>query len=61
MKKQPPFQAGDIIVNASVVGGYQYTFINEDARGLIFGYRVGCKKEQVLQLGEREAYELHTP
>jgi len=61
VKKQPQFISGDIVVNASVVGGYQYTYINEDARGLIFGYRIGCKKEQILQLGERSAYELYTP
>jgi len=59
--KKVQFQAGDIIVNAAVVGGHRYTYINEDARGLIFGYRIGCKKEQILQLGERAAYELYTP
>jgi len=61
LMKKPKFKSGDVIVNASVVSGDKYTYINEDGRGIIFGVRVGCKKEQVLQLGEREAYELHTP
>jgi len=55
------FEAGDIIVNASVVGGDCYTYTNEDGRGLVFGIRVGCKKKQILQLGERDAYEKYTP
>jgi len=59
--KQCKFKSGDIVVNASVVGGHKYTYITEDARGIIFGYRMDCKVEQVLQLGEREAYELHAP
>ena len=59
--KQIEFAEGDIIVNASVVNGCHYTYINRDARGLVFGRRVGEKTGQVLQLGEREAYELLTP
>jgi len=59
--KQIEFIEGDIIVNASVVNGCRYAYINKDARGLVFGRRVGEKTGQVLQLGEREAYELLTP